>query len=67
MGNGSGTEVSSLTADYQRSWECGTEEASGSPGVGLRIHPDGLAPLAFREFRLLRLEDEAAHPETLDD
>src|SRR5205823_13036247 len=67
VGNGSGTEVSSLTADYQRSRGCGTEEASGSPGVGLRIHPDGLALLPLRELRLLRLEDEARHPEPLDD
>jgi len=30
VGNGSGTEVSSLTADYQRSRGCGTEDASES-------------------------------------
>src|SRR5207247_10856222 len=46
VGNGSGTEVSSLTADYQRSRGCGTEEASGSPGVGAE-HPPRWPSFAF--------------------
>src|SRR5207244_12172586 len=68
VGNGSGTEVSSLTADYQRSRGCGTEEASGSPGVGAE-HPPRWpsSPSPFREPRLFRLQDERPHPEPLDD
>src|SRR5439155_20394158 len=46
VGNGSGTEVSSLTADYQRSRGCGTEEASGSPVVGAE-HPPRWPSFAF--------------------
>src|SRR3990170_1904250 len=67
-GNGSGREVSSLTADYHRSRECGTEEAPGSPGAGAEHpprRPSSASP--FGELHLLRLEYERRHPVPLDD